>query len=119
MEVMVITESILLSVKEKLGITAEQTHFDNQLITSINTALLILYQLGIGPSNGFSIRDETAVWSDFLGNDEVLLGMVKEYVPLKVRMLFDPPTGSTVVDAVKSNITELEWRIREMNEIFM
>lgn len=119
MEVMVITESILLSVKEKLGITAEQTYFDSQLITSINTVLLILYQLGIGPSNGFSIRDNTAVWSDFLGNNETLLGMVKEYVPLKVRMLFDPPTGSTVVDAVKSNITELEWRIREMNEIFM
>lgn len=114
-----ITDSILLSVKEKLGMTADQTYYDAQIITSINTVFLILLQLGIGPSNGFFIIDDFAIWSDFLGEDERMLGMVKEYVPLKVRMMFDPPTGSTVVEAVKSNISELEWRIREMNEIFM
>lgn len=117
LEVMIITDSILLSVKEKLGLTNEQTYYDNQLITCINTVLLILYQIGIGDL--FSITGDGETWSDFLGSNEEMLGMVKDYVPQKVRMLFDPPTSSTLVEATKNNISELEWRLREMNEIFM
>ncbi len=117
LEVMTITDSILVSVKEKLGLTAEQTYYDNQLITCINTVLLILYQIGIGDL--FRISSDAETWSDFLGSNEEILGMVKDYVPQKVRMLFDPPTSSTLVEATKNNISELEWRLREMNEIFM
>ena len=30
---------------------------------------------------------------------------------LKVRLLFDPPQSSSVMDAIKSQISELEWRL--------
>lgn len=103
-------DSILISVKKLLGITAEYTHFDNDLIIHINSVFSILTQLGVGPSSGFSIHDEYAVWTDFLDEDP-RLEMVKTYVHQKVRLMFDPPDRSSVADAVKRQIDELEFRL--------
>ena len=102
-------ESILTSVKKMLGITEEYTHFDPDLIMHINTVFSILTQLGVGPSEGFSITDSTAVWTDF--TQDANLESVKSYVGLKVRLLFDPPTVSTVAEAINRAVEELEWRL--------
>ena len=48
-----ITDSILTSVKKLLGITEECTDFDADLIMHINSVLMILTQIGVGPSEGF------------------------------------------------------------------
>lgn len=103
-------DSILASIKKLLGITAEYTQFDTDLIIHINSVFSILTQLGVGPSTGFSIHDEYSVWIDFLPEDP-RLEMVKTYVYLKVRLMFDPPDRSAVADAMKRQIDELEFRL--------
>lgn len=103
-------DSILTSVKKQLGIAEDYEHFDPDIIMHINSVFSILNQLGVGPPEGFSISDETSVWTDFIG-DSLKLELVKTYVYLKIRLIFDPPTSSAVMDAFKQNIAELEWRI--------
>ena len=76
----------------------------------INSVFMVLNQLGVGPDEGFTISDDSATWSDFLGEDKSLEG-VKTYVYMKVRMIFDPPTSSSVMDSMKRSIDELEWRL--------
>ena len=102
--------SILTSIKKLLGIAEEDTSFDQDIIMHINTVFAILAQLGVGPANGFSIEDDSAIWEDYLGN-ATNLELVKSYIYMKVRSMFDPPTSSILVDAMNKNISELEWRI--------
>lgn len=104
------TDSILNSIKKLLGITEDYTHFDADIIMHINSVFMILSQLGVGASNGFSISDASAVWSDFLP-DEGNLELVKSYMYLKVRLLFDPPQSSAVMDAMNRSIGEFEFRL--------
>lgn len=103
-------DSILISIKKLLGIPAEDTSFDADIIIHINTVFSILQQIGVGPRTGFSISDDTATWSEFV-SDLSLLEMVKTYVLHKVRMQFDPPSNSTLMKAMENNIAELEWRM--------
>lgn len=103
-------DSILTSVKKLLGLTEEYTAFDTDLIMHINSVLMILRQMGVGPQEGFGIVDATATWSDFCKN-KADIEAVKSYVAMKVRLLFDPPQSSSVMDATKSMISELEWRL--------
>ena len=107
--------SILTSIKKLLGITEEYEHFDQDIIIHINTALMILTQLGVGPSEGFFIKDKYALWSDFIP-DVKTLEAVKSYIYLKVRMLFDPPTSSSLMNAMEQNMKELEWRLNVASE---
>lgn len=102
--------SILTSIKKLLGIAEEDASFDQDIIMHINTVFAILAQLGVGPTNGFSIEDDGAIWSDYLGNS-TNLELVKSYIYMKVRSMFDPPTSSILADAMNKNISELEWRI--------
>lgn len=103
-------ESILTSIKKLLGITAEYTHFDDDLIVHINSVFMILTQLGVGPSEGFIIEDESAYWTDFIA-DPIKLQAVKSYVYLKVKLLFDPSLSSAVIEATNRMISEYEFRL--------
>lgn len=103
-------ESILTSVKKFLGPSAEYDYFDPDIIVAINTALSNLTQIGVGPTEGFSIEDDTTTWVDFLG-DAKNLHSVKTYINLSVRMDFDPPKESAVIAAFEKRIKELEWRL--------
>lgn len=103
-------DSILNSIKKLLGITEEYSAFDTDIIIHINSVLAILRQIGVGPSNGFYIEDESATWNDFIENDS-RLETIKSYIYMKVRMMFDPPTSSSIMEAYNKTINELEWRI--------
>ena len=103
-------ESILTSIKKLLGITEEYDQFDPDIIMHINSVFMILTQLGVGPAEGFSIEDDTAVWTDFI-QDIKKLESVKTYIYLKVKLLFDPPLSSAVIDSTNRLINELEWRL--------
>ncbi len=103
-------ESILDTIKKMLGISAEYTNFDVDIIMHINTVLMILSQLGVGPSSGFRIDDNGAIWSDFI-DEEDNLNAVTSYIYLKVRLLFDPPLNSAIIDSMNQTIKELEWRL--------
>lgn len=109
-------ESILTSIKKLIGYDEEVTQFDQDFIIHINTHLATLRQIGIGPSNGFVIKDASAKWSDFLG-DTILLETVKTYVYLKTRLVFDPPSNSFVIDSINKIINECEWRLNATAEI--
>lgn len=102
-------ESILNSVKKMLGMTSEYTAFDLDIIIHINTVFVTLYELGIG-AEAFSIKDSTAIWSDFL-KDSKNLELVKTYMYLKVRLVFDPPTSSAALQAMQELAREYEFRI--------
>ena len=108
-------DSILNSIKKMLGITEEYDAFDAILVMNINSIFMSLNQLGVGPSEGFSIIDETDKWSDFIKEDP-RLESIKSYVYLKVKLLFDPPMNSAVIDSVNHQIYELEWRINATAE---
>lgn len=103
-------ESILTSVKKMLGIPEDYTHFDPDIVMHINTVFMVLQQLGVGPSKGFYIEDDTSTWAEFLG-DPTQLQMVKSYMYLKVRKIFDPPTSSAHMNAIDQSIAEFEWRL--------
>ena len=107
--------SILNTVKKTLGIEATYTAFDVDIILHINSVFGTLNQLGIGPEAGFAIEDATATWVDFLVTD-TRLNPVKTYIYLRVRLLFDPPTSSYHIDAMKEQIQELEWRLSTYRE---
>lgn len=109
-------ESILTSIKKMLGITEDYTHFDADIIMHINSVFSILTQLGVGPSKGFMIQDEKAIWSDFLG-DGTDMEAVKSYMYLKVKLLFDPPLSSAVIESTNRMISEYEWRLNVAGEI--
>ena len=103
-------DSILTSIKKLLGVTEEYEHFDSDIVMHINSVFMILTQLGVGPSEGFSICDKSSVWSDFIPNDS-RFESVKSYVYLRVKLLFDPPLSSAVMEASNRAINELEWRL--------
>lgn len=108
-------ESILNEIKKMLGIEAEYTHFDTDIIVHINTALMTLHQLGVGPEEPVLIMSSSDTWEDTLG-DIKRIQAIKTYIYLKVKLTFDPPTSSFVLDAMKRQADELEWRLNTQVE---
>lgn len=104
-------DSILTSIKKLLGIAEECADFDMDLIIHINSVLMILTQLGVGPEKGFTIKDSRDLWEDFLEDDLSKLEAVRTFVYLKVRLIFDPPSNSAVIESINRTISELEWRL--------
>ena len=102
-------ESILISIKKLLGIVEEDESFDDELVIHINSVFFTLYQLGVGPK-GFSIEDETATWETFLEDREDLQA-VRSYIYLRVRLMFDPPQMGYLVESMKKQCEEFEWRL--------
>lgn len=108
---MLILESILTSIKKLLGIQEDYTHFDADIIMHINTVFMTLSQLGIGPPKGFSIGDDKAIWADYISGDNKNFESIKTYIYLKVKLVFDPPLSSSVIESINRTISELEWRL--------
>ena len=104
-------ESILISIRSKF-VEADDTSFDDDLIMHINSTFMILNQLGVGPSEGFMITDETSKWSDFLGDSNVVfLSATKTFVYDSIRLIFDPPSNSFLVTAIEKRMEEYKWRL--------
>lgn len=104
-------DSILQSIKKLLGLDENYDAFDDDVMMHINSVLMILTQLGVGPKNGFSITGEEETWEDYLGEDISKLSAVKTYMYLKVKTMFDPTSSSVVNEATKEMLKELEWRL--------
>ena len=106
------TDSILNSIKKLLGLTAEYDAFDQDLILCINTAISILTQLGVGPSGGFHITNQNETWLDFLGEEDFRYNMVKSYVHLKTKLLWDTTSlNGPLISELNNELRELEWRL--------
>jgi hypothetical protein len=104
-------QSILKSTKKILGIGPDDTSFDLDIITHINSAFSVLHDLGVGPEEGFVIEDDTVEWDAFLADDPVKMGKIKTAVWLRTRLLFDPPTSGFLLDSTKEQLREQEWRL--------
>lgn len=102
-------DSILTSIKKLLGISSDYTHFDEDLIIQINSAFSALTQLGVGPIEGFEITDATSTWSEFI--DDPRLNFAKTYIQIKVKLAFDPPTSSALIESYNRQLDELTWRL--------
>src|SRR5690242_6967791 len=107
--------SILDSVKKACNTDPSYTVFDGEIIMHINSALADLNQIGVGPTNGFQIVDNTATWNDFYGGD-LTHNNIQSYVCLRVRLLFNPPDSGFAVSSMQEQINKFEWRIRERRE---
>ena len=103
-------DSILMTIRKLVCGDPYADHFDTDLLVHINACFSILNQLGVGPENGFVVTDETQSWSSYI-SDNYILNMVKTYVTLKVRVTFDPPLTSSVLEAMNKEISQLEWRL--------
>jgi len=103
-------ESILTSIKKLLGVQEEDINFDPDITMHINSVFFILNQLGVGNISGFSIIDKVKVWTDYIP-DDANLNVVKSYMYLKVKLLFDPPLSNALIEIIKTQIAELEFRI--------
>lgn len=102
--------SILKTIRTALGILTDFTGFDGELIVAINSAIMALSQLGIGPTGGFSISDDTATWTDLFAG-QTNIESAKSYIFLKTRLEFDPPGTSFVLEAIKNQLEELTFRL--------
>lgn len=108
-------DSILDTIKKMLGVEIDNDAFDTDIIIHINSALMTLNQIGVGPAECYVISSSTEKWSDFLGTN-ISLELVKSYIYQKVRLIFDPPTNSTLLEAMSRQITEFEWRLNVQAE---
>ena len=103
-------DSILMTIRKLVCGNPYADHFDTDLLVHINACFSILNQLGVGPENGFVVTDDTQSWSSYIA-DNYILNMVKTYVTLKVKKIFDPPLTSSVLEAMDKEISQLEWRL--------
>ena len=102
-------DSILYTVKRALGVELEYTGFDTDILMGINTSIMSLMQLGVGSEETEVVTDDSAEWSDYLG-EGINVQAAKTYIVLKTRLLFDPPS-SFVIEAINKQIEEISWRL--------
>lgn len=105
-----IYESILDSIKKMIGVDKDYGAFDVDLIIAINGVFTILNQLGVGPEKEFSITGPDETWLDFFGVTDAI-NLVKPYMYLKVKLIFDPPSTGVLHEAMERQISEFEWRL--------
>ena len=116
---MALESSILKSTKKKLGLLDAYDEFDQDVIDYINSAFFRLYQLGLGPSEGFAIDDDSEEWDEFdtVGLNVAALNAVKTYITLKVKLAFDPPGTPHHVKAIEDQLSELEHTLRTERDL--
>jgi hypothetical protein len=108
-------DNILESIKKRLGIVSEYDAFDDQILMDINTVFSILHQLGLGPEDGYDI-DKTTTWKQVVNKPR--LNMIKNYVAMKVKLMFNPPASSFTLNEMVKDISEIEWRIKSEVECY-
>ena len=98
-----------------LGVPEDDTHFDTDILTHINSAIMTLHQNGIGPDKMVSVYDATTTWDEF--EEEECIAQIKAYIYFYTKLRFDPPASSTIMDAIKMSMDELLWRMRLSKEL--
>lgn len=102
-------DSVLDTTKRQLGLDPDDSSFDLEIITHINSIFFVLHQLGVGPAMGFTIIDRTEKWSTFTVQDQI--NAVKTYMGLRVKLLFDPPATGPATEAMERQAGQMEWRL--------
>lgn len=110
-----IDDSILLSIKKMLGMEPEFTQFDPDIILHINTIIQVLYQIGLDIPDGFTVVDQNSLWTDYIKDPRYtkITSLIKQYIFMRVRMIFDPPSSATLATSIQESINEMQWRISQ------
>lgn len=104
-------ESILKTIKSMLGVSDFDKAFDNDILVNINAIFSTLFQIGVGENTHHFILDEETTWSDLFVHDEDLIDFIKLYTYMKTKIIFDPPTNASVLQALNEQVKEIEYRI--------
>ena len=104
-------KSILNTIKKLLGIDSDDDSFDVDIMAIVNSIIPALSQMGVGPKNGFIITSPEDEWEDYIKDSDINLEGVKTYLYLRTKLIFDPPSNSTVIESFNKSISELEWRM--------
>ena len=110
-----IDDSILLSIKKMLGMEPEFTQFDSDIILHINAIIQVLYQVGLDITDGFTVIDQNNLWTDYIQDPRYakITSLIKQYIFMRVRMIFDPPSSQTLAASIQESINEMQWRISQ------
>lgn len=103
------SDSIVKTLRPRLGVDEDDDSYDTDILTPLNTYLAVLRQRGVKSMKIKRVVDHTATWSDLISNED--LDLIQEYLYLRVKLIFDPPSSSTVLQALTVVADELEWRI--------
>lgn len=106
-----IESSILLSIKKSIVGPPEYTPFDAGLIMHINSQIANLYQLGLDSAKSVVVDGADQLWTDLIPAGDSRLQFVKTYIYARVKMIFDPPTSTAQMQALKDAAAEAEFRI--------
>lgn len=109
------TNSIFQSVKKVVGLLEDDTSFDQDILLHINSVVSTLRQLGLSIPSDFYVRDDVQTWRDLLGEFRDL-DLVKSYMTMKVRLMFDPPSSSFGLKSMEEMTKEFEWRINVLTD---
>lgn len=107
-------DSILVTIKEMLGVGADYTPFDTEIIVDINSVLMTLWELGVGPERPFFITGPGETWDQLTSRKD--LEAIKTFIYLKVKLVFDTPKNSFTIEAYERQVSEYEWRITQKAE---
>ena len=107
--------SIFNSVKKVVGLLRDDDSFDEDILLHINSVVSTLRQLGLSIPSGFYVRDDVQTWRDLLGEFRDL-DLVKSYMTMKVRLMFDPPSSSFGLKSMEEMTKEFEWRINVLTD---
>lgn len=113
------TDSILESIKSMLPISSDDDSFDQDIVLCINSAISELRQAGVGPVEGFSISGSNNTWKEYLqchGEKSILFDEIKTYIYMKTKLIFDPPSSSTVQASYEKLLLESIWRLNLTSE---
>ena len=108
-------DSILLIIKQMLGLEKDYTPFDAELVGHINAAIMTAHQLGIG-KNDFEITGSEETWHDWLGERPEKFPSIRHYVYMLTKQSWDPPTNSFAVESLQKRINEMAWRLNVQAE---
>ena len=115
---MTVEISILKSVRSAVGLNAEDSSFDLELLMHINGSIMILQQNGIGMP--IHVEDEETVWEYFKNpmqaDANAMLSASKAFIFIKTKILFDPPPPSTIKYMAEA-ADEYLWRLRESFDV--
>ena len=107
--------SIFNSVKKVVGLLGDDGSFDEDILLHINSVVSTLRQLGLSIPADFYVRDDVQTWQDLLGEFRDL-DLVKSYMTMKVRLMFDPPSSSFGLKSMEEMVKEYEWRINVLTD---
>lgn len=108
--------TIIEDLRKLLGENINQEAFDTDIMIHLNSVFLSLYQFGYTNKGKVIVVDKNTTWDDLKAMDDKFTEAVKSYIFLKIKIIFDPPSSSFVLETYKQQILEYEWRLVAFKE---